>query len=145
MLSTAESQLSSVKDLITSIKAKIADSTNPATDNTKISGDIKALATEIAIFSLQQSLMILNCYHPFRQAFSFQTGAESTDKLEIDYANTANGTLAMTGTNAKTVTNTLYTVSNVGDVVYQVLESMAIVSGTVGSTFSNSIANLSTY
>ena len=52
MLSTAESQLSSVKDLITSIKAKIADSTNPASDNSKVSGDIQALATEISnIFS----------------------------------------------------------------------------------------------
>ncbi len=145
MLSTAESQLSSVKDLITSIKTKLSDSTNPASDNKKVADDIKALATEIAnIFSTTKfnDTQLLSSIST--EAFSFQTGADASDKLKIDYANTANGTLAMTGTNAKTVTNTLYTVSNVGDVVYQVLESMAIVSGTVGSTFSNSIANLST-
>ncbi len=145
MLSTAETQLGSVKDLITSIKAKLADSTNPASDNKKVADDIKALATEIAnIFSTTKFNDTQLLSSIAAEGFSFQTGADATDKLTIDYVGTANGTLAMTGTNAKTVSNTLYTVANVGDVVKQALESMAIVSGTVTSTFSNSIANLST-
>ena len=145
MLSTTESQLSSVNDLITSIQAKIANSTNPASDNSKIAGDIKALASEIAnIFTQTKYNNTQLLSSVAAGGFSFQTGANYTDQLDINYAETANGTLAATGSGAYTVGNSLFTVANVGDVVNQALTSLANVSGTVTSTFSNSIANLST-
>lgn len=133
MLSTAETQLVSVKDLITQIKGKIADSTNAASDNSKVSGDIKALAAEIAnIFSTTKfndtSLLVSGSNGPSNgTTFSFQTGPDSTnDKFDINYIETASGTLS--GTN--TVTTATFTVANIGTAVLNALTA----AGTVGTT-----------
>ncbi len=145
MLSTVESQLTSVANLITSIKGEMANATNPATNTSSTEGDIKALASEIAnIFSQTKynSTQLLSSVAA--GGFNFQTGASSSDTLAIDFNETANGTLAASGSSANTVTNSYFTVYNVGAVVSQALTSLANVSGTVSTTANNSIANLST-
>ncbi len=151
MLATTESQLSSVKDLITSLRSKIAASTNPATDNTKTAGDIKALANEIAnIFTTTKynNTTLLSSVGSGNDGnFSFQTGADSTDKLTINYTSNSDGTL--TGTFG--VTTGSYTISSgIGQAVSDALTQMASVgttSAAIGSlsaylnTFENTIDN----
>ncbi len=155
MLSTAEAQLSSVKDLITSIRAKIANSTNPATDNSKIAGDIKALASEIGnIFSTTkyndtQLLTSLSA-----STFSFQTGADATDKLTVNYFENAAGSLS----GAATLSTSAFTVNSVGTAGYTALTQLASVgttSAAIGSlsaflntfesTIDNSLASVGNY
>ena len=146
MLSTAESQLISVKDLITSIKAKIADSTNPASDNVKVSGDIQALATEIAnIFSTTKfndtQLLVSSSAASSGTTFSFQTGAASTDTLDVNYMTNANGSLS--GTASVAVGG--FTISaSVGAAVRDGLSQAGIV-GTTAAAISSLTAYLNTF
>ncbi len=90
MLSTAETQLISVKDLITQIKTKIADASNPAADKTKIANDIKALGEEIGnIFNntkFNDTNLLVSSANGAGASFDFQTGASATDTLKVDYA-----------------------------------------------------------
>ena len=155
MLSTAESQLSSVKDLITSIRAKIANSTNPATDNSKISGDIKALASEIGnIFSTTKYNNTQLLASLPSSGFSFQTGADATDKLTIDYSASSTGSLS--GTFSAVVGGA--TISNLGQAEFDALTQLANVGttsdaigslsaflNTFESTIDNSLASVGNY
>lgn len=90
MLSTAETQLISVKDLITQIKAKITDASNPAADKSRIANDIKALGEEIGnIFvntKFNDTNLLISSANGAGQSFDFQTGAASSDVLKVDYA-----------------------------------------------------------
>lgn len=90
MLSTSETQLTSVKDLISKIKTKIVDASNPANDKTRIANDIKALGEEIAnIFNntkFNDTNLLVSSTSNAGSAFSFQTGADSTDTLSINFA-----------------------------------------------------------
>jgi len=145
MLATAESQLTSVKDLVTSIRSKIADSTNPATDNSKVSGDIKALAAEIAnIFSTTKfndtQLLVSSTAMTSGTTFSFQTGADATDKLDINYMANAAGTLG----GAATLTTGSFTVNNVGTAAYTALTQLASV-GTTSAAIGSLAAYLNTF
>lgn len=145
MLSTAETQLISVKDIITSIRTKIADSTNPATDNVRVADDIKALASEIAnIFSTTKfndtNLLVSSSKMEGGQKFSFQTGAESTDKLSINYMASGTGTL---GGNA-TLTTAAFTINNVGTAAYTALTQLAT-TGTTSAAIGSLAAYLTTF
>jgi flagellin len=90
MLSTAETQLISIKDLITQIKAKITDASNPAADKSRIANDIKALGEEIGnIFvntKFNDTNLLISSANGANFSFDFQTGASSTDVLKVDYA-----------------------------------------------------------
>jgi flagellin len=141
MLSTAESQLTSVKDLITSIKAKIADSSNPATDSSKISGDIKALATEIAsIFSTTKFNDTKLLTSLSSSQFNFQTGADSADKLSLDYFNNASGSLS----GAATLETSAFTVTAIGTAGYTALSQLAS-TGTTAEAINSLSAYLATF
>ena len=140
MLSTAESALSSVKDLITQIKAKVATATNPATDNTSTSNDIKALANEIAnIFSTTKynNTTLLSSVAN-SGSFSFQTGADYTDKLSIDYASTG----SLTGTSGASLSG--ITISNVSDAVANSLNTLAG-AGTTAAAIGSIVDTLNTF
>jgi flagellin len=141
MLSTAETQLISVKDLVTQIRAKIADATNAAADSSKISGDIKSLAKEIAnIFDTTKfnntKLLVSTSAMNNGTTFSFQTGAESTDKLDVNYMESSEGTIS----GSSTVTTGSYTITGISTAVADALTQLA----SVGST-SASIGSLSSY
>lgn len=145
MLATAEAQLISVKDLVTSIRSKIADSTNPATDNTKVSGDIKALAAEIAnIFTTTKfndtQLLVSSSAMTSGTTFSFQTGADATDKLDVNYIANSAGTLG----GAATLTTASFTVNNVGTSAFAALTQMASV-GTTSAAIGSLAAYLNTF
>ncbi len=141
MLSTAESQLSSVKDLITEIRSKIANSTNPATDNSSISGDIKALANEIAnIFSTTKYNNTLLLTSLSSSNFAFQTGADATDKLTVDYFENSAGSLS----GAATLSTSAFTVNSIGTAGYAALTQMASV-GTTAAAIGSLSAYLDTF
>lgn len=145
MLSTAESQLISVKDLITSIRAKIADSTNPATDNVKVSGDIKALAAEIAsIFTNTKyndsQLLVSSASMTSGTTFKFQTGVESTDTLSINYVANASGSLS----GVSTVTGSAFTLNGVGTSVAFAVSQTAN-AGTTAAAIGSLAAYLNTF
>ena len=90
MLATAESQLISIKDMLTQIRAKQADSSNPAADSVAIAKDIKSIGLEIdsAIASTKfndTNLLMSGSSGTGATGFTFQTGAASTDKLVVNY------------------------------------------------------------
>ena len=89
ILSTAESQLISIKDMVTQIRAKIADASNPASDKSAIANDIKAIGLEIdsafATTKFNNTNLLMSGASGFGTGFTFQTGAASTDTLNINY------------------------------------------------------------
>ncbi len=95
MLATAESQLIAIKDMITQIRAKVADASNPAADKSAIVNDIKAIGEEIAsafeTTKFNNTSLLVSSTGSGSPNFSFQTGAESTDKLTVNYALSAGG------------------------------------------------------
>lgn len=145
MLSTAENQLISVKDIITTLRSKIADSTNPAADNVKIAEDIKALSSEIAsIFSSTKyndtQLLVSSSGMESGTTFAFQTGADSKDKLDINYIANSAGTLG----GAATLSTSLFTLANVGTAGYTALTQMASI-GTTAAAIGSLAAFLNTF
>ncbi|HPN36847.1 MAG TPA: flagellin [Melioribacteraceae bacterium] len=86
LLSTAESNLLGINDLLTKIEGKLSDSTNPTADPTAIGDDIKALAQEID--SKLKSTKFNNTqllYSTAGKGFVFQVG-EASDTLKLDFA-----------------------------------------------------------
>jgi len=145
MLSTAETQLISVKDIITEIRSKVADSSNPASDNSRVAGDIKALANELAsIFNSTKfndtKLLISTSAMSSGTTFSFQTGAESSDKLDVNYMETSSGTLS--GSN--TVTTGDFTITGISSAVSDALTQLASV-GTTAAAIGSLSAYLNTF
>ncbi len=93
LLSTAESNLLGVNDLLTKIEGKLSDSTNPTADPTAIGDDIKALATEIEAKLKSTKFNNTNLlFSAAGKGFVFQVG-EAGDTLKLDFAST----LASTG------------------------------------------------
>jgi len=93
LLSTAESNLLGINDLLTKIEGKLSDATNPTADATAIKDDIASLAKEIE--SKLKSTKFNNTSLLFSAAgsgFVFQVG-ELGDTLKLDFAST----LASTG------------------------------------------------
>ncbi len=145
MLSTVETQLISVKDIVTSIRAKIADATNAASDTNKIQGDIKALTAELAtIFNNTKfndtKLLVSSSSMTSGTTFSFQTGADATDKLNINYMTNSSGSLS--GSN--TVTTAEFTLANVGTAVSATLTQLAS-AGTTAEAIGSLSAFLNTF
>ncbi|GJQ63601.1 MAG: hypothetical protein SCALA702_26540 [Melioribacteraceae bacterium] len=101
MLATSEVQLTSVKDLVTQIKTKISDASNPAADQQRIADDIKAMGSEIeSIFKntkYNDTQLLVSTSTGNTGTFTFQTGAASSDTLGIDFASGLVGTLSQGG------------------------------------------------
>ena len=112
MLATAESQLISIKDMITQIKAKQADASNPAADKGAIARDIQAIGNEIingfATTKFNDTQLLMTGSSETSTAFSFQTGAGSTDTLSVDFRSELAGVdqVNSTGATLKTAIST---------------------------------------
>lgn len=96
-LSTGESALSSINDLLTQIKGKIADATDPTKNQTALANDIKALGDEISsIFTntkFNDTAILSGTSVSASMNSVFQTGADTTDKTTINFISTAAGYL----------------------------------------------------
>ena len=108
LLATAETQLISMRDQITQIKAKIGDSGNSAVDLNSLQEDIKAIANEMsaAISNTKFNDTVL-LGTTAAAGFSFQTGVSSSDTIAVDYADD----VASDFNAAKTVIDTLSSAS----------------------------------
>ena len=90
LLATAETSLQNINDLLNQIKAKKADANDPTKDKEALANDIKALGQELQnIFDTTEfngtTLLTGASGSPFDTGFSFQTGHDSTDTLDIGY------------------------------------------------------------
>lgn len=118
MLATSEAQLINTKDLITQIKTKIADSSNPAADTQRIADDIKAMANEIeTIFKntkYNNTNLLISSANGAGSSFVFQTGADSSDTLTVDYQTGLVGTYTAgsTGGVSKAVSDAMTTIGS---------------------------------
>jgi flagellin len=125
MLATAETQLISIKDLMTQIKTKISDASNPAADKSRIADDIKALGNEIkSIFAntkYNDSQLLVSSATGNTGTFSFQTGADFTDVLGVDFASGLVGGSSVSG---------------VGSVSAEVATGLASITGVASDTIS---------
>ena len=101
MLATAESQLISIKDMITQIKAKQADASNPAADKSAIANDIKSIGLEIdsafATTKFNDTQLLMTGSSETSTSFSYQTGASSSDTLSVDYRSEFAGENSVSG------------------------------------------------
>ena len=107
MLATAESQLISIKDMLTQIRSKQADASNPAADKASIANDIKSIALEIdsaiATTKFNDTNLLMSGSTGTGTGFSFQTGASSSDTLNVNYGEFIGGAGTVTGGSATLV------------------------------------------
>lgn len=135
MLSTSEAQLVNVKDLITQIKTKISDASNPAADKSRIKDDIVALGAEIkSIFTntkYNDTALLVSSSSGNTGTFTFQVGAESSDTLGVDFASGLVGGSSVTGVT--------------GSVSAAVAGGLASIAGVTADTISSLSTNLNTF
>jgi flagellin len=133
MLATAETQLISIKDLITQIRTKLADASNAASDKDRISDDIKAMGKELeSIFTntkFNNTQLLVSTATGNTGIFTFQTGADFTDVLGIDFGAELAGS---------------YTSAGVGGVSLEIntgLASIAAVTATTIGDINTALSN----
>jgi flagellin len=117
LMNTAESGLLGVQDLLTSIKGKLADATNPTSDRSAIAEDIKALAQEIQATLNQTKFNNTNLLTAETSsqrgiptdtfAFNFQISGELSDTMQLDYASTLVSGSAAAGGSGNSFTQAL--------------------------------------
>ena len=90
MLSTAESALSNINDLLIQVEGKVADSNDPTKNLTSLASDIKALGNEInSIFtSTKFNSTALLSGASFTSDFTFQTGDGEMTTINFGTLNT---------------------------------------------------------
>ncbi|MCF6270655.1 MAG: flagellar biosynthesis protein FliC [Melioribacteraceae bacterium] len=129
MLATAESQLISIKDMLTQIRAKKADASNPAADKAAIANDIKSIALEIdsAIATTKfndTNLLMSGSGGTGATGFVFQTGAAAGDTLAVNYGEYIGGSGSVTGGSATNVQ---------ADVATDLSAAIAVTSTTIAA------------
>ncbi|MBD3409076.1 MAG: hypothetical protein GF419_02625 [Ignavibacteriales bacterium] len=117
LMNTAEGGLLGVQDLLTTIKGKLADATNPTSDRSAIAEDIKALAQEIQATLNQTKFNNTNLLTAETSsqrgiptdtfAFNFQISGELSDTMQLDYASTLVSGSAAAGGSGNSFTQAL--------------------------------------
>lgn len=94
ILSTAESALSGVNDLLIQIKGKVADASDPSKNLTSLANDINALGDEInSIFTntkFNDTSLLSGSALPTASNFVFKTGESETTTVNFGTLNTLN-------------------------------------------------------
>ncbi len=128
LLSTAESNLLGINDLLTKIEGKLSDATNPTADPTAIGEDIKALAKEIQSKLMSSKFNNTNLlFSAAGRGFTFSVG-ELGDTLHLDFATS----LASTGAGGYG-TNISATLASFVNVSVSYLTSLGTGTGTLSS------------
>lgn len=106
LLSTAESALSNVNDLLTQIKGKVADANDPTKNLTSLANDVVALGNEItSIFSgtkFNDTALLSGSTLPSASNFAFKTGESETTTINFGTLNTIDLS-SITGATSATV------------------------------------------
>jgi len=100
LLSTAESALSNINDLLIQIKGKISDSFDPTKNQTSLANDIKALGDEIsAIFTNTKfnDTALLSASSGYSASFTFKTGETENTTVNFGTMNTLSLSSITTG------------------------------------------------
>ncbi|MGE5352879.1 MAG: flagellin [Acidobacteriota bacterium] len=155
MLSTAESALQQIKDKLTQIRSYVADATDPTKDRTALADNIKSLGQEISNimystkFNNTQLLSGTSALSSvgtggvgtsaslgsLANSFTFQTGADSFDRINLDFAS---GLASSVGTS---ISNSGFSLSVATDIA-TALNSFAALTNTDDATSAQLIANL---
>ena len=134
MLATAETQLISIKDLITQIRTKLADASNAASDKDRIADDIKAMGKELeSIFTntkFNNTQLLVSTATGNTGIFTFQTGADFSDVLGIDFGAVLAGT---------------YTSAGVGGVNEEINTGLASIAAVTATTIGDINTALSSF
>jgi flagellin len=134
MLATAETQLISIKDLITQIRTKLADASNAASDKDRIADDIKAMGKELeSIFTntkFNNTQLLVSTATGNTGIFTFQTGADFTDVLGIDFGAVLAGS---------------YTSAGVGGVNEEINTGLASIAAVTATTIGDINTALSSF
>lgn len=87
MLATAETSLQNINDLLNQIKAKITDASDPTKNKDSLANDVKALGAEISniLSTTEFNATGLLSGSAFTSGFTFQTGHDSTDTMQLGY------------------------------------------------------------
>ncbi len=92
MLSTAETALSSINDLLIQVKGKVADSIDPTKNLSALASDVKALGSEISsIFTgtkFNDTALLSGTGLPGSSNFTFKTGESETTTINFGTLNT---------------------------------------------------------
>lgn len=172
MLATGESALLLVKDKITQIRTYVADASDATKDREAIADNIKSLGEEIknifatTKFNNTHILMgktALSSMGPGKtvatasddalsKGFVFQTGADATDRINLDFAaGLASGGVASGGYSADTVASAVYdaiasftTFSASGSAQSDFAKEIALLASFTGATDNSKIGALET-
>jgi flagellin len=109
LLSTAETALSSINDLVNQVKAKIADASDPTKNLTSLANDVNALGDEISsIFTnakFNDSALLSGSSLPASSNFVFKTGESETTTINFGTLNTINlSTFSASGATSANIT-----------------------------------------
>jgi flagellin len=92
MLSTAETSLQNINDLLNQIKAKVADGNDPSKNKDSLANDVKALGDEISnILSKTDFNGTALLSGTPSGGFVFKTGHDSDDKMTLGYTSKLSG------------------------------------------------------
>ncbi len=110
ILSTAESALSNINDLLTQIKGKVLDASDPTKNLTSLANDINALGDEISsIFTntkFNDTTLLSGSSVPTNSNFAFKTGESESTTVNFGTLNTISlGSITSSGTGKATSAN----------------------------------------
>jgi flagellin len=124
MLSTAESALSSINDLLNQIKGKVADANDPTKNLTSLASDINALGDEIkAIFTntkFNDTTLLSGSTLPSSSNFVFKTGETELTTVNFGTMNTLS-LASITGSGATSTNITSISVDSLQTAVQDAL------------------------
>lgn len=107
LLSTAETSLQSINDLLNQIKAKVADANDPTKNQESLANDVKALGQEISNMLNKTDFNGTGLLSgtAFSGGFTFKTGHDDDDTMTLGYTTQLNTVdlSAITGATSTTV------------------------------------------
>lgn len=146
MLSTAEVQLVNVKDLITQIKTKISDASNPAADKSNIKDDIIALGNEIkSIFTntkYNNTSLLVSSATGNTGTFTFQTGSDSSDTLGVNFASGLVGGSSVTGVTGTVAAEVSTGLASIAGVAADTISALGTSLGSFETLVDSSLASI---
>jgi len=124
LLSTAETSLQNINDLLNQIKAKVTDANDPTKNKESLANDVKALGDEISNILAKTDFngTALLSGTP-SGGFVFQTGHDSADKMTLGYTSKLSGIDISSITGATSATIASLDISTVATKVSDALGS----------------------
>jgi flagellin len=153
LLSTAESALSNINDLLIQIKGKVADANDPTKNLTAIADDVKALGTEISnILSgtkFNDTSLLSGSTLPSGGNFAFKTGESETTTINfgtftaVDLSTITGATSATVAALSSTITTAENTVKDGLGSIGNYVQRLDVKESYLTAAISNATATVS--